>query len=167
MENKHLIYLSLGSNLENKKEHLENAVKAIHSEIGRVLNVSSIYKTPAQGFDGEDFNNICIKLETELTPLDLIDKLLSLELDLGRIRTDNKNYQNRVIDIDIILYDSIIMNTSKLTLPHPRALERDFVLFPLLEISGDIIFPNTNKTLSSYTEQVTPPYILTNSSIKY
>lgn len=167
MENKHLIYLSLGSNLENKKEHLENAVRAINTSIGDVKKVSSIYETPAQGFYGEDFNNICLELVSGLEPIALIDSLLTLELTLGRKRNGNKTYQNRVIDIDIILYDSLIMNTEKLTLPHPRTLERNFVLYPLLEILEDFIFPTTNKFLSFYVELVAKPKKISNYSIEY
>lgn len=163
MENQHVTYLSLGSNLEDKKKHLQNAVKAINSNFGEVTKISSIYETPAFGFEGDDFYNICIELKTNLTPIELIDSLLSLELELGRVRKSIKGYQNRVIDIDIILYDSLILETKKLTLPHPRALERNFVLFPLLEINKELKFPGSNKSLHTYSKHLKKPKSLTNS----
>jgi 2-amino-4-hydroxy-6-hydroxymethyldihydropteridine diphosphokinase len=165
MENQHTSYLSLGSNLEDKKNHLQNAVKAINSTIGEVTKISSIYETPAFGFDGDDFYNICIELKTNLSPFELIDSLLTLELDLGRIRKDTKGYQNRVIDIDIILYESLIVNTEKLVLPHPRALERNFVLYPLIEIAEKLTFPTSKNTLSTYTESITKPKTLHKTKI--
>lgn len=166
MENSHLVYLSLGSNLEDKKKHLQNAVNAINLKIGEITKVSYIYETPSLGFEGDDFYNICVELKTNLSPFQLIDYLLVLELELGRVRNNIRGYQNRVIDIDIILYNSEILNTKKLTLPHPKALERNFVLFPLLDINNTLIFPNSNKSLNAHCKNLEAPKKLVKEKIR-
>lgn len=137
-------YLSLGSNLNNKLKNLQLAVDAIAEETGKVSKISAVYKTPAWGFSGNDFLNICIAVETTLPPETLLDKLLVIEKKLGRLQKTKEEYENRIIDIDIILYGNRILNSEKLTIPHPKIVERNFVLYPLCDIASEIKIPLTN-----------------------
>jgi len=134
-------YLALGTNQGNKIENLQNAIHKIADEIGNVLKIASIYKTPALGFDGDDFFNTCIQVTTNLSPNDLIQKLLEIEKSLGRERKNKEGYSNRPIDLDIILYADEIIVSKNLVVPHPRMLQRKFVLAPLAEIAGTVNHP--------------------------
>ncbi|WP_139956114.1 2-amino-4-hydroxy-6-hydroxymethyldihydropteridine diphosphokinase [Flavicella sediminum] len=145
-------YLSLGSNLSDKLQNLKNAVNAIEQEIGIVSKISSIYATPALGFEGNEFYNICIEVKTELNSSELLDKILAMEIELGRIRNARVGYQNRVIDIDVILFQNEVLVSKSLIIPHPRAIERNFVLYPLNEIAKDTVFPNTKNTIQQLLE---------------
>jgi 2-amino-4-hydroxy-6-hydroxymethyldihydropteridine diphosphokinase len=157
-------YLSLGSNLNDPLKNLQNAVNLIAQKIGRITKISSVYRTESWGFKGEDFLNICIEVLTNLTPEDLIKKVLQIETLLGRSRelqdksnSDLKkpqsiNYQSRTIDIDILLFDDDIIfynldNYNDLKIPHPRMLERKFVLVPLTEIASHVKHPLVKKTI--------------------
>jgi 2-amino-4-hydroxy-6-hydroxymethyldihydropteridine diphosphokinase len=148
MNQKFKAYLSLGSNLNNKLENLQVAVAEIDKKIGAVLKCSSVYKTPSWGFDGQDFYNICIEINTNLPPNNLLKEALKLETTLGRKKKSKEGYQNRPIDIDIILYEDKIIETEELTIPHPRTLERKFVLLPLLDILKNFIFPGTTMNIA-------------------
>ncbi len=140
-------YLSLGSNLGNKQKTLQIAVEQISEKIGHVTKISSIYKTKALGFEGDDFFNICIEVTTNLNPKNLIKGLLQIETSLGRERLNTANYYNRSIDIDILLFDDDIIFSDDLKVPHPRMLERKFVLVPLTEIAPNVIHPIVKKTI--------------------
>ena len=140
----HISYLSLGSNLDDKLENLEKAVRRIHESIAQVQAVSSVYETPAWGFEGNDFYNICIEIHTELTADTLLKSILDLEIQLGRTRKNDDNYHNRTIDIDIISFGQEVTSTSQLILPHPKAVDRKFVLYPLQEINKNFVFPASN-----------------------
>ncbi|RLD83567.1 MAG: 2-amino-4-hydroxy-6-hydroxymethyldihydropteridine diphosphokinase, partial [Bacteroidetes bacterium] len=140
-------YLSLGSNLGNKQKTLQIAVEQISEKIGRVTKISSIYKTKALGFEGDDFFNICIEVTTNLNPESLIKSVLQIETSLGRERLNTSNYHNRNIDIDILLFDDDIIFYNDLKVPHPRMLERKFVLVPLTEIAPNVIHPIAKKTI--------------------
>ena len=142
MKIQRIIYLSLGSNQGNKLENLQKAIDQIANKIGAIQKIAPIYKTPALGFDGHKFLNTCIKVSTYLPPDSLIKNLLKIESSLGRKReSSNHNYSNRIIDIDILLFDDEIIFSKDLTVPHPRMLERKFVLRPLTEIAPNIIHP--------------------------
>lgn len=141
-------YLSLGSNEGSRATNLQDAVNNIHSHIGNVLMISGIYKTPAWGFDGDDFYNICIKIKTKHNPQELLSKILALELELGRKRKDTIGYQNRNIDIDIILFENYKIETDALQIPHPRAIDRKFVLIPLQEIYKEAYLPFNNQNIN-------------------
>ena len=140
-------YLSLGSNQGDKLKTLQNAVYQISEKIGHVTRISSVYKTRSWGFEGNDFFNICIEVSTNLNPESLIRRVLQIESSLGRLRADNLNYQNRTIDIDVLLFDDDILFYDDLKVPHPRMLERKFVLVPLTEIAPNVIHPIVKKTI--------------------
>jgi len=136
------VYLSLGSNLGNREQHLEDARIAILRDVGVIIAQSSIYESEAEGFEGNSFLNQVIKIETTLLPELLLQKTEEVERKLGRTqKTEIKNgkpvYRNRVIDIDILLYDDLQIDTETLTIPHPRMFEREFVMKPLKEVIGD------------------------------
>ena len=135
----HIAYISLGTNLGNKQQNLRRAMNAIHQNIGKILAESSIYENEAVGFEGNIFFNQAIKVETALLPEQLLQKTQEIEKKLGRthktvIENGAQVYENRIIDIDILLYDDLQINTEILTIPHPRMLEREFVMKPLGEI---------------------------------
>jgi 2-amino-4-hydroxy-6-hydroxymethyldihydropteridine diphosphokinase len=140
-------YLSLGSNLGDKLENLQIAVNAIDQSIGKVIGISSIYETPSWGFNGDEFYNICLKTKTRYHPDELLEKVLELEKDLGRKRKGRQEYQNRNIDIDIILFGNQRISTKNLVIPHPRTLERKFVLIPLADIYDEISQPFNERSL--------------------
>jgi 2-amino-4-hydroxy-6-hydroxymethyldihydropteridine diphosphokinase len=139
-------YLLLGSNIGESKEHLQNAKKYIQDCIGDIEVQSSIYATAAWGNKEQaDFLNQVIKIETTLSPVDTLEKILNIELKMGRIRTE-KNAA-RIIDIDILFFSNEILNTENLIIPHPLIQVRKFVLVPLNEIAPTFIHPVFNKTI--------------------
>ena len=141
MKIQHITYLSLGTNQGNKLENLQNAINLIDDRVGGIQKISSIYKTSSWGFEGEDFFNICIKVSTYQQPEILINTLLNIENDLGRLRSNEEGYQNRNIDIDILLFDNEIIFSKTLIVPHSKMLQRKFVMIPLAEIAPTVIHP--------------------------
>jgi 2-amino-4-hydroxy-6-hydroxymethyldihydropteridine diphosphokinase len=142
-----IIYIALGSNKGNKFEYLQSAVKLIFEKIGAVKKISKVYKTPALGFDGDDFYNACIKVETELKPKAVLKELQAIELKLGRQAKTRIGYESREIDLDLLFYDNIILEEKNLTLPHPEMHKRKFVLQPLQDIAKDVEHPIFKKTI--------------------
>ncbi len=140
-------YLSLGSNQGDKLITLQKAVDLISERIGHVKKVSAIYKTKSWGFEGGDFYNLCLEVSSNLNPENLIGTVLQIEQDLGRERNESLNYQDRSIDIDVLLFDDDIIFFNNLKVPHPKMLERKFVLVPLTEIAPNIIHPIVKKTI--------------------
>lgn len=136
------VFLALGSNMGNREDNLTKAVSAV-SGIGetRLLKVSNIYETKPVGFtEQDDFLNMAALIETGLSPLKLLDKLQEVETAMGRVR--EVRWGPRTIDIDILLYDDIEMNAQRLTIPHPRMLERAFVMVPLRDLDPDLKIDN-------------------------
>ncbi len=142
-------YLSLGTNQGDLLENLQQAVNLIADKIGKIQAVSSVYKTKSWGFDSDDFLNICISVATNLPPEMLLEKIINIEKILGRIRNSSDNYQARTIDIDVLLFDDEIIFSKDLIVPHPKMLERKFVLEPLSEIAEYVKHPINKKTIAS------------------
>jgi 2-amino-4-hydroxy-6-hydroxymethyldihydropteridine diphosphokinase len=140
-------YLSLGTNEGNKLENLQNACNLIAEKIGRISKISSVYKTASWGFDSDQFFNICIEVSNNLNPEKLLERVLSIETSLGRERTDTTEYKARIIDIDVLLFEDEIIFYKNLKVPHPRMLDRKFVLVPLAEISPNLKHPVAKKTI--------------------
>ena len=132
----HTVYLSLGSNLGDKEQNLASAVSEIVRRIGDITAQSAFLETEPWGFDSENtFLNAAICVETELSPYELLHTTQQIERDLGRKQKSEKGqYHDRIIDIDILLYDDLHLQTPELTIPHPLMQQRDFVLIPLTEI---------------------------------
>jgi 2-amino-4-hydroxy-6-hydroxymethyldihydropteridine diphosphokinase len=149
----HLVYLSLGSNLGNRYEHLQHALDALFETVGHILKVSSVYETPAFGFKGDAFLNIAVSLETMLSPEDVMQEILTIEAQLGRVRSKTKGYTSRPIDIDILFYENLIIETDLLTVPHPHMASRKFVLQPLHDIGADIIHPKLNTSVTTLLQE--------------
>ena len=148
MKIQRLTYLSLGSNQGRKLNNLQKAIYEIAESIGAIHKISSVYKTDSWGFKGDDFYNICIAVSTYLPPEELLRNILNIETKLGRKREQNNKYTNRKIDIDILLFDDEIVFSKNIIIPHPRMLERKFVLVPLAEIAGNTLHPIEKKTLT-------------------
>lgn len=115
--------------------------------------VSSIYETPAVGFEGEDFLNACIQIRTQLTPSELLDTLLSIERRFGRERKSGEGYESRTLDIDLLLFENKIIETDTLVVPHPKMQERAFVLKPLADIAPQYYHPSENKDIRNLLQQ--------------
>ena len=132
----HKLYIGLGSNRGNKEEMLYRALSLINEHIGSVLRTSSFLETEPWGFKSENtFLNAVCMVETTLTPVECLKKTQKIERFLGRTKKSKDGiYHDRPIDLDLLLYDDIEMNTPELTLPHPHMKERDFVMIPLREI---------------------------------
>ncbi len=146
-------FLITGSNQGDRLVMLERALMAIHEEIGSITDQSSIYETAPWGFDHPTkFLNQVLEIETVLEVNNLLDRLLELEKKLGRTRVERR-YAARCIDIDILFYDDIIINTKTLIVPHPRLAERRFVLVPLCEMVPSFRHPVLNVTLEELLKQ--------------
>ena len=129
-------YLSLGSNLGDRRQLLHTAINEIAERVGQVEAISSCIETEPVGFDSVHlFLNMAVRVRTELDPYELLKVLKQLECDLGRTRKSHDGvHYDRTIDIDILLYDNWEVNSEELQIPHPRMWERDFVMRPLKEI---------------------------------
>ena len=141
--------ISLGSNLGESLLTIENALNEIAKLEGvRLLARSALYQTKPWGFSEQnDFINALCEIETSLSPLKLLEALQGLEQKFFRVRSEN-HYGPRTLDLDIIDFQELILDDPKLTLPHPRAKLRAFVLKPLVDLKGDYTFANGDKALS-------------------
>ena len=129
------VVLSLGSNIGNRRENLSLANQYVEKYIGKIVRSSSFYENPSQGFDSNnDFINSCIAIETIDQCREVLDKIHWIEKSMGRKRT-KEGYEDRIIDIDIIFYNTQIVDEDGLKVPHPKYHERDFVLIPLKELN--------------------------------
>ena len=145
--------IALGSNLGDSITILENSLTVINSTPGINLEaVSSWYRTKPIGLPQPDYLNGCAILNVRQTPEELLALLQAIELQFGRVR--NEKWGARTLDLDIILYDDLIINTSNLTIPHPRMHERAFVLVPLAQIAADWQEPRTGKAIAQLAEEI-------------
>ena len=142
-------YLSLGSNSGEKLQNLQNAIYLIDEKIGSIKKVSPVYLSEAWGFKSEQFLNICIEVSTCLNPEDLLTRIHLVEKQLGRIKTNTKEYIARTIDIDILLFENEIIFSPELIVPHKEMLQRKFVLVPLAEICPSLIHPIEKRTIKN------------------
>jgi 2-amino-4-hydroxy-6-hydroxymethyldihydropteridine diphosphokinase len=139
------VYLSLGSNVGDREAQLRDALIRLVA-VGRVVAVSSFYETePVEFTEQPWFLNCAAKLETGKTPRQLMAAILDIETAMGRKRVQNKG--PRSIDIDILLFDNVIVNSEELTIPHPAMQQRRFVLEPLAEIATDLLHPVFKQTI--------------------
>jgi 2-amino-4-hydroxy-6-hydroxymethyldihydropteridine diphosphokinase len=152
MEKTTTYYIALGSNKGDKLKNLQAAVNAIYKRIGNIKLISKVYKSPAFGFEGDDFFNCCLVLDSYLKPQNILDSLLNIETDLGRERSKKDGYEARTIDLDIILAEDLIIDTKTLQVPHPEMQKRKFVLLPLNDIASKIVNPKFDKQVSELLE---------------
>jgi 2-amino-4-hydroxy-6-hydroxymethyldihydropteridine diphosphokinase len=147
------IFLLLGTNLGDRTSNLDRARQEI-SAIGDIKATSSIFKTAAWGkTDQPAFYNQVIKISTFLAPVILLEKILSIEAVMGRVR--DEKWGPRIIDIDILFFDDKIINTSALTVPHPGIPDRMFTLLPLHELAPLLVHPVLKKNISTLLKEST------------
>lgn len=144
------VWIGLGSNLGEREVYLHSALKHMaRLKDTRIVQRSSVYVTEPQGLTEQpSFYNMVVEIETGLSPYDLLQSLLAIERTLGRVRT--VRYGPRTIDLDILLYGDRVLTDEQLTVPHPRMVERSFVLVPLLEIYPEASDPRTGQALSTH-----------------
>lgn len=137
------VYLGLGTNLGDKKANLNMAMEEIRKRVGEITSQSAYYLTDPWGFDSQNtFLNAVCKACTTLSPLEVLSVTQSIEKKLGRMKKSiDGQYSDRPIDIDILLYDELVINTPELSVPHPLMHKRLFVMEPLTEIAPKLIHP--------------------------
>ena len=137
----HKVYLGIGGNIGNKEKNFEEVYQIIDNEIGKIIRSSSVYETPPWGFQAEEpFWNSIIEISTSLEDLELLWKIQEVEDRFGRKR-GKEQYTSREMDIDILYFDDIYIETKTLIIPHPRIHQRKFVLVPLAEIAPELKHP--------------------------
>ena len=148
------VYFSIGSNLGDRFSNISKSISLIEKQIGKVISISSLYKNLAQGFVGDFFYNCCIKVKSSHPPLKILNFISSIEFEMGRENRNSEEYQSRIIDIDIILFDDLIFEDENLKIPHPRFHERNFVLLPLLEIDNELTDPKSKLKIQDYLSKI-------------
>lgn len=156
------VALITGGNVGNAEATLAEAERLIADEVGTIECRSQIYRTKAWGFEADDFRNQVLVVESELEPLALLDAVNDIERRLGRDRAEEQKvksatgarYASRSIDIDILFYDALVVESERLTLPHPRIAERDFVLEPLVEVVPQWLHPVSGKSVEQMFEEL-------------
>lgn len=148
----------------NRFDNLQNAVNALFKEVGSILKISSVYETPAMGFEGEPFLNCAVWMQVDLKPIKVLKTILEIEKSMGRKRNTSKNYASRPIDIDIIFIDDLVITTEKLTVPHPEMAKRKFVLKPLADLNPQLDHPVLKKSISRILEETEDQSLLQKQS---
>ena len=149
----HTAYIGIGSNLGTPTKNCIEAIEKISALRSiKIISKSSFYQTAPIGNIKQDwFINSAIKIDTQLTPRELLSALLSIESEMGRIRKEK--WGPRLIDLDLLFYDNLILNQKGITLPHPEIQKRKFVLIPLHEIAEDLIHPILKKTIKTLLKE--------------
>ena len=145
-ENAHTAYVALGSNLGDKEANLRRALELVQQRGVEVVKTSSFICTEPYGVtDQPQFLNGVCEVRTSLEPLELLQTLLEIEQEMGRVRL--RHWGERNIDLDLLLYEDVVMDTPELILPHPDMQNRDFVLLPLAEIAPELVHPILQKSI--------------------
>jgi 2-amino-4-hydroxy-6-hydroxymethyldihydropteridine diphosphokinase len=153
----HTLVLSTGSNLGNRKENMESALLQIEKYIGKIIKFSAMYESSSWGYNSENrFYNQCVLVKTDKGLGDCLALSQEIENRFGRERVESE-YHDRILDIDILFYNEIIMETDLLQVPHPRMHKRKFVLIPLAEILPEMVHPVYQKTVRELLEQCEDP----------
>ena len=145
------VYIGIGSNID-KHLHIPQVVHELQSEFDRVT-VSPIYRTPAVGFDGEDFFNLVVGLDTSLQPVEVFHYLRALESEHGRKRTGGNQFIARTLDLDQLLYDDRQIEQDGLSIPHADIIRYPFVLKPLVDIAPQLMHPVLHKTMQTIWDE--------------
>ena len=146
------VYLQLGSNIGDRLDNLDQSIKIITERIGNVLEKSSVYESTPWGVENQrNFLNQVIFVKSNFDPYTILDLVLQIEKDMGRIRIEK--WGERIIDIDILFIDDFIIESENLCIPHEFIAKRKFVLLPMCEIAPSFIHPKLNKTISQLLEE--------------
>ena len=146
-----IAYLGLGTNIGNKRRNMITAAALLAERVGDILALSGFYETEPWGFESENFFlNAAVKLKTSFSPLEL----LRIEKELGRAEKSSGVYHDRIIDIDILLYEDEVLQIPELTLPHPLMHERKFVMEPLAEIAPFVVHPVLKERIIDLKERL-------------
>ncbi len=148
MKLQHQVVLSIGSNQGSRLENIQNCIDLIHQKVGTVIKVSKLYETPAWGFESDAFYNCALLLYTNSSAQKILNQILKVEKELGRIRSNQEGYQSRIIDVDLIVFDDEIIDSEKLQVPHPLMQNRNFVLLPIQDLKLTWKHPILQKTIS-------------------
>ena len=139
-------YLLIGGNVGDRAANLQTALKRISETCGTITSTSSLYETAAWGNTNQpSFYNQAVVVTTPLSPVALMDQLLEIELEMGRIRT--QKYGPRTIDLDILMIDELVISSEKLTIPHPQMQNRRFALLPLVEVAPTLTHPLLDQSI--------------------
>lgn len=151
-----MVYFGLGTNLGDKERNLRLAIEKIEERIGKVVSQSAFYASEPWGFESANsFLNAVIGVETSLSPFQLLKETQLIEKEIGRNKKSIDGvYNDRLIDIDTLLYDDLILHTKKLDIPHSLMTERLFVMKPLCEIAPELVIPETGKTVQTICDDL-------------
>ena len=143
-----IVYLGLGTNIGDKHKNMTTAVTLLKERVGEVLALSDLYETEPWGFESDNsFLNAVLVMRTKLLPMDLLEATREVEIEMGRIEKSNGTYHDRIIDIDLLLVDDVILRNERLTLPHPLMQQRLFVMQPMAQVAPDLMHPVLHKTM--------------------
>ena len=150
------VFILLGGNVGDKSKIIAKTRKLIEERIGDILEMSSVYATESWGFESDLFWNQVILVESKLNPFEILGFTQHIEKELGRTR-NSTGYEARIIDIDLLFYENLLINTPELTIPHPKIGERKFVLIPLNELDPDKCHPVTGIKIAEMLKQCQDP----------
>ena len=150
------VFILLGGNVGDKSKIFSKSKKLIGSRIGLITKMSSVYATKSWGFESDLFWNQVIIVESGLDPFSILSQTQAIEREMGRIKK-SAGYEARIIDIDLLFYNDLVLNTPDLTIPHPKIGERKFVLIPLNELDPDIYHPVTALKISEMLQYCQDP----------
>nr|WP_044653532.1 2-amino-4-hydroxy-6-hydroxymethyldihydropteridine diphosphokinase [Bacteroides acidifaciens] len=155
------VYVGLGTNLGDKEQNLRDAVQKIEEQVGKVISLSAFYVTAPWGFTSENsFLNAAACVDTDLSPLAVLQETQAIERELGRTKKSVDGvYSDRLIDIDLLFYEDLVLSVTsptgvELNLPHPLMTERDFVMLPLAEIAPELVHPVFGKTMKEISSRI-------------
>ena len=150
-----IVYLGLGTNIGNRRRNMITAAALLAERVGDILALSGFYETEPWGFESKNiFLNASVKLKTSFSPLELLQITQQIEKELGRTEKSNGTYHDRIIDIDILLYDDEVLQIPGLILPHPLMHERKFVMDPLSEIAPFVVHPVLKERIIDIKERL-------------
>lgn len=143
----HIAYIAFGSNIGNRQEYIKKAIEKLNENGMKIIKISKLYETEPYGFlEQENFINGVVKVKTEDSPQELLNKLMKIEIDLQRVR--DVRWGPRTIDLDILCYDNIVIDTDNLKIPHIDMQNRRFVLEPFCDVEPDYIHPVLGKSIA-------------------